>query len=217
MSSAGPSAGRFGAAAPGRADALGPYLRPVAPSPFGGMPARTGQGTIGARWMTVTRHVCRSPRPPCPPPPRFVERRAQSRREADRIAHEERVLLARALDVLAAGDAPEQRLAGLLDLLAQTVGAERAAVVADGVARRVAVAATGPDDHDAAIGLATWLDSAAPRSRARRAAARRAPISVVLRGTDAGSPTTSTAKSAAAERDRPTWSMPASRSRPPAR
>ena len=131
--------------------------------------------------------------PAVPPPPQFVERRAQFRRVADRVAHEERVLLARALDILAAGDAPEQRLAGLLDLLAQTVGAERAAVVADGVARRVAVAATGPNDNDAAIGLATWLDSAAPRSRARRAAAKRAPISVVLRGTDAASPT-STAK-----------------------
>jgi signal transduction histidine kinase len=125
--------------------------------------------------------------PAVPPPPRFVERRAQFRRESDRVAHEERALLARALDVLAAGHAPEQRLAGLLDLLAHTVGAERAAVVADGVARRVAVAATGPDDHDAAIGLATWLDSAAPRSRARRAAAGPAPISVVLRGMDAGS------------------------------
>jgi len=90
-------------------------------------------------------------------------------------------LLARALDVLAGDDSPEERLAGLLDLLAHTVGAERAAVVADGADRRVAVAASGPADHDAAIALATWLDSAAPRSRARRAAARRAPISVALR------------------------------------
>src|SRR3990170_8063106 len=122
--------------------------------------------------------------PAVPPPPLFVERRAQFRRETDRIAHEERGLLARALDVLAADDAPEQRLAGLLDLLAQTVGAERAAVVADGATRRVAVAASGPRDQDAAIALATWLDSAAPRSRARRAAAMRAPISVALRSAD---------------------------------
>jgi signal transduction histidine kinase len=122
--------------------------------------------------------------PAVPPPPLFVERRAQSRRTADREAHEERALLARALDVLARAEAPEQRLAGLLDLLAQTVGAERAAVVADGVARRVAVAASGPGDQDAAIGLATWLDSAAPRSRARRVAAARAPISVALRAAD---------------------------------
>src|SRR3990170_4698299 len=133
--------------------------------------------------------------PAVPPPPLFVERRAQFRRETDRLAHEERQLLARALDVLAADDAPEQRLAGLLDLLAQTVGAERAAVVADGVARRVAVAASGPGDRDAAIALATWLDSAAPRSRARRAAAMRAPISVALRTSAEAASATRTAGS----------------------
>ena len=171
------------------------------------------------RCLMDDRHPARLPvaAPAVPPPPRFVERRAQFRREADRVAHEERVLLARALDVLAAGDAPEQRLAGLLDLLAQTVGAERAAVVADGVARRVAVAATGPKDHDAAIALATWLDSAAPRSRARRAAAKRAPISVVLRGMGSGSSSTSTCEAAGSRARRPTLSMPFSRSRPPAR
>ncbi len=129
--------------------------------------------------------------PAVPPPPLFVERRLQSRRVENRVAHEERALLARALDVLAGADAPEQRLAGLLDLLAQTVGAERAAVVADGVVRRVAVAATGSEDRDAAIGLATWLDSAAPRSRARRAAAAPAPISVALRAPDVASPAAS--------------------------
>jgi signal transduction histidine kinase len=136
------------------------------------------------------RHPARLPvaAPDVPPPPLFVERRTRSRREIDRAAHEERLLLARALDVLAADHDPEQRLAGLLDLLAQTVGAERAAVVADGAARRVAVAASGPSDHDAAIALATWLDSAAPRSRARRAAARRAPISVALRAGATASP-----------------------------
>ncbi len=129
------------------------------------------------------RHPARLPvaAPDVPPPPLFVERRVHYRRESDRVAHEERLLLARALDVLAADEPPEQRLAGLLDLLAHTVGAERAAVVADGTARRVAVAASGPGDHDAAVALATWLDAAAPRSRARRAAARRAPISVALR------------------------------------
>jgi signal transduction histidine kinase len=103
------------------------------------------------------------------------------RREADRIAHEETRLLARALDVLASAGGPEARLAGLLDLLADTVGATRAAVVADGAARRVAVAATDATDQPAAIALATWLDAAAPRSRARRAAAGPAPISVALR------------------------------------
>jgi len=154
------------------------------------MPGRTGPGHH--QYQMDDRNPARLPvaAPDVPPPPRFVERRAQFRREADRIAHEERQLLARALDVLAADDAPEQRLAGLLDLVAQTVGAERAAVVADGAARRVAVAASGPADHDAAITLATWLDSAAPRSRARRAAALRAPISIALRSGDVKAPQT---------------------------
>jgi signal transduction histidine kinase len=119
--------------------------------------------------------------PEVPPPPPFVERRVSYRREADRIAHEEKRLLARTLDVLATDASAEERLAGLLDLLARTVGAERAAVVADGATRRVAVAASGPADHDAAMTLATWLDAAAPRSRARRAAANRALVSVALR------------------------------------
>jgi len=119
--------------------------------------------------------------PAVPPPPPFAERRVAFRREADRIAHDETRLLARALDVLAAAGGPEARLAGLLDLLADTVGATNAAVVADGVARRVAVAASGAADHAEAIALATWLDAAAPRSRARRAAAAKAPISVAQR------------------------------------
>lgn len=146
------------------------------------------------------RHPARLPvaAPTVPPPAPFVEQRVGSRREADRIANEERVLLARALDVLAADRPPEERLAGLLDLLAETVGAERTAVVADGAARRVAVAASGPSDHDAAIALATWLDSAAPRSRARRAAARRAPISVALRGSSVGARPAHAARSSAA-------------------
>ncbi len=116
------------------------------------------------------------PRPPVvaptvPAPPPFKERRVGFRRETDRVAHEETRLLARALDVLAASGGPEARLAGLLDLLADTVGAENAAVVADGEARRVAVAVSDPADHVAAAALATWLDATAPRSRARRAAA----------------------------------------------
>ncbi len=114
-------------------------------------------------------------------PPRFVERRRASRRETDRIASEETRLLARALDILAAANAPEERLAGLLDLLADTVGADRAAVVADGPQRRVAVATTGPDDDAAATALAAWLDATAPRSRARRAAAGPAEMSIVSR------------------------------------
>jgi hypothetical protein len=64
-------------------------------------------------------------------PPAFVDRRVGSRRAEDREAHEERALLARALDILAAGGNAEARLAGILDLLANSVGARRAAVLAD--------------------------------------------------------------------------------------
>ncbi len=96
------------------------------------------------------------------------------------MAHEETGLLARALDTLVQDVPPETRLAGVLDLLAETVGAERAAVVADGTERRVAVVSAGPDDESGALALAMWLDAMAPRSRARRAAAGPAPVSVVI-------------------------------------
>ncbi len=92
-----------------------------------------------------------------------------------------------ALDILASGQPAEARLAGLLDLLARIVGAQRAAVVADGVRRRVAVAASGPDDTPAALDLATWLDTAAPRTRAERAAA--VPAEVVVATRTPGTPT----------------------------
>ncbi len=125
-------------------------------------------------------------RPPSPAPsidaPRpFVERRLRSRRAEDRIAREETRLLARSLDILAADIPADARLAGLLDLLARTVGATRAAVVSDGPQRRVAVAASGPADEPAAVALATWLDAAAPRSRAERAAAVPATVVVARR------------------------------------
>jgi two-component system phosphate regulon sensor histidine kinase PhoR len=132
------------------------------------------------------------PRPPSPaphiePPRPFVERRLRSRRAEDRAAHDETRLLARTLDILA-GDLPaEARLAGVLDVLARTVGASRAAVIADDPQRRVAVAASGPDDEPAAEALATWLDTAAPRSRAQRAASAPATIVVAHRADgDAG-------------------------------
>ena len=85
------------------------------------------------------------------------------------------------LDVLASDRPAEGRLAGLLDILADTVGAERAAVITDGEQRRVAVASSGPDDAGAATELAMWLDAAAPRSRARRAAAAPAEVVVATR------------------------------------
>lgn len=120
-------------------------------------------------------------RPPTVSPPRpFAERRHAYRRVDDQTAHEEKVLLARALDILVSDIEPEERLAGLLRLLARTVGARRTAVVADGIERRAAVAVDPGEDPAAAERLAAWLDANAPRSRARRAAAGRAPISFVV-------------------------------------
>jgi signal transduction histidine kinase len=113
-------------------------------------------------------------------PPAFVDRRVGSRRAEDREAHEERALLARALDILAAGSNAEARLAGILDLLAETVGARRAAVLADGVERRSAVTVAHGEDADAANKLAAWLDASSDRSRAERAATGPARVSVVI-------------------------------------
>jgi signal transduction histidine kinase len=128
------------------------------------------------------RFPTRPVRPPSvAPPPPFRERRASFRRAADRRAHEERVLLARALDILAGSGSAEERLAGLLDLLAGIAGARRAAVVADGSERRAAVSVEPGEDPAAAEALAAWLDASAGRSRAERAAAGRAPVSIVAR------------------------------------
>ena len=120
--------------------------------------------------------------PSIAPPPPLAERRRRSRRAADQIADEETRLLAMALDVLASDRSAEARLADLLDLLADTVGAARAAVVTDAEPRRVAVAASGDDDTPRAVDLATWLDAEAPRTRAQRAAARPADIVIASRG-----------------------------------
>ena len=113
-------------------------------------------------------------------PPLFVDRRVGSRRAEDREAHEERALLARALDILAGGADAQTRLAGILDLLAETVGARRAAVLADGVERRSAVALAHGEDASAANDLAAWLDASSDRSPAQRAASGRARVSVVV-------------------------------------
>jgi signal transduction histidine kinase len=118
--------------------------------------------------------------PTVSPPPAFTERRVRYRREEDRVAHQEKVLLARALDILASDSTAEERLAGLLRLLARTVGARRAAVVADGIERRAAVAVDPDEDPAMAEALAAWLDVHAPRTRARRAASGRAPISFII-------------------------------------
>ncbi len=115
-------------------------------------------------------------------PPRFVERRLTSRRAEDRIVHQETRLLAGALDELAAHRSAEARLAGILALLARVVGARRAAVLADGVERRVAVSIIDAEDETAAQALAAWLDATAPRSRSARAAAPAAAVSVASQG-----------------------------------
>jgi signal transduction histidine kinase len=115
-------------------------------------------------------------------PPRFVERRLTSRRAEDRIVHQETRLLAGALDELAAHRSAEARLAGILALIARVVGARRAAVLADGVERRVAVSIIDAEDEAAAQALAAWLDAAAPRSRSDRAAAPAAAVSVASQG-----------------------------------
>jgi signal transduction histidine kinase len=120
--------------------------------------------------------------PAVSPPRPFTDRRVAYRRTEDRVAHQEKVLLARALDVLASDRTAEERLAGLLRLLARTVGAHRAAVVADGIERRAAVSMDPGEAPAAAEAHATWLDAHAPRSRARRAAAAPAPISFIVAG-----------------------------------
>jgi signal transduction histidine kinase len=128
------------------------------------------------------------PRPPQLPirapaivaPPPLVERRINYRRAVDRAAQDEAALLAHCLDVLAADLPAEERLAGLLALLARTVGARRAAVLAAGLERRVAVSLVEGEDASAAQALAAWLDARAPRSRPERAAAAPAPISFAV-------------------------------------
>ena len=101
------------------------------------------------------------------------------RRAEDQQIHEERVFLARALDHLAADVPAEVRLAGLLKLLARTAGARRVAILADGLERRTAVSVAPGEDPAAAEALAAWLDATADRSRAERAAAGPAPVSLL--------------------------------------
>src|SRR5437773_4759901 len=140
------------------------------------------------RTQDATTDPMIEPRPrrlPAQPPevtaPRpMAERRSSHRRTDDRIAHREKVLLAHALDVLASDVDAEARLAGLLRLLARTVGARHAAVLADGIERRAAVAVDPGEPVGGAEALAAWLDAHAPRSRAVRAASGRAPISFIV-------------------------------------
>jgi signal transduction histidine kinase len=115
--------------------------------------------------------------PRVPPPPRFVERRVRVRRASDRQLLDERRLLARSLDVLVGAPTAEARLAGVLDLLAVTAGASRAALLAPGLDRRVAVTIARGEATERPAALAAWLDATAPRPRSQRAGATPAEIS----------------------------------------
>ena len=115
--------------------------------------------------------------PSIEPPAPFVERRARYRREADQRAHRETLLLARSLDVLASDADPDDRLVGLLRLLAGTVGARRAAVLAGDSDRRIVSDAAG--SRGAGERLAAWLDAQAPRTRTSRAATGTAAVEIV--------------------------------------
>lgn len=118
--------------------------------------------------------------PAVPAPPPFAERRQRTRRAIDAAANVEISFLAGAFDVLAGVGSAEERLAALLNLIAETAGAERAAVLADGGERRVAVSVQPDEDPADARRLAAWLDARAPRSRAERAASAPALVSLAL-------------------------------------
>ena len=139
------------------------------------------------------------------PPPPFVERRLSSRRVVDRMSWRETTLLARSLDILVADLSAEARLAGLLDLLAGTVGARRAAVLAASGERRIAVVAAHDEDPADALALAGWLDAHGPGSRAERAA--RGPAAVAIART-ASAPTPSEPSRRAPARSAPAGSRP---------
>ena len=114
------------------------------------------------------------------PPPPFADRRVTYRRTTDRLAHRERVLLARSLDILAGDLSANDRLAALLRLLARTVGARRAAVLAGTAERRIATWVGPAEDPAAARELASWLDVHGPRTRAERAASAPAIVAIVI-------------------------------------
>ena len=130
---------------------------------------------------TPTRRLPAAP-PAMSAPPKYRDRRLRARRRADHHAQEELTFLAGCLDVLAGRGTAEERLAAILDLLAETAGARRAAVLADAGERRVVVALAPGEDPGAAEALAAWLDARAPRTRAERAAAGRAVVSLAVAG-----------------------------------
>jgi signal transduction histidine kinase len=119
------------------------------------------------------------PGPEIGAPPPFSERRVKARRADDQHNRRETALLARSLDILVADLSAEARLAALLGLLAETVGARRAAVLSVAPERRIAVAAGEDEDPADPVALAAWLDARGPGSRAERAATAPAAISIV--------------------------------------
>jgi signal transduction histidine kinase len=116
--------------------------------------------------------------PRIPAPPGFTERRRSLRRDEDRTVHQERALLARAVDVLAGPGDAESQLGDLLALVARAVGARRAALLVRSPGRRVLVVAAPGENATDARALAAWLDARAPDPPAIRAA--RAPARVVV-------------------------------------
>ena len=137
--------------------------------------------------------------PALPAPEPYAERRRSFRRTEDQAVHEDRALLARALDVLAGpGDAATQ-VAEILALAARTVGARRAAVVTDRPMRQALVAAAPDEDPAAARALAAWLDAHAPRPAAVRAAT--APAEVIVVRTRQGPPGRTSARAPAGSPD----------------
>ena len=112
-------------------------------------------------------------------PPGPSNRRRDFRRGEDQAVHEERALLARAMDILAGPGESDAHLAGVLAMVARVVGARRAALVVDQPTRSVMVAVGADETDDAGRLLGSWLDAHAPRSAARRAASPAAPIRVV--------------------------------------
>ena len=127
----------------------------------------------------IEPHQRRSPPPASTAATAHVrERRVRARRRADHDGQEQLSFLSQCLEVLAGSATAEERLAALLDLLAETTGARRAAVLADTGERRVAVAIHQGEDPEPAEALAAWLDASAPRTRAERAAAGRALVSL---------------------------------------
>ncbi len=112
-------------------------------------------------------------------PPARSNRRRDFRRDEDLAVHEERAVLARAIEILAGPGGAEAHLAGILAMVARVLGARRAALVVDEPTRSVTVVVRANEAEDAGRPLAAWLDAQAPRSAARRAASPAAPIRVV--------------------------------------